>query len=120
MSYQYKDHLPFKKKKNYPHLCFNVALMVKNLPASAVARRDMGLIAGLGRFPRGRRSNPFHYSCLENPTDRGAWRLQVHGVAQSRTLLQQLSTHALLQCKGHWSRGLSLLSGNYSSHHAAD
>ena len=26
--------------------------------------------------------NPFHYSCLENPMDRGAWRATVHGVAR--------------------------------------
>jgi len=29
--------------------------------------------------------NPFHYSCLENPVDRGAWWAAVYGVAQSRT-----------------------------------
>ena len=28
--------------------------------------------------------NPFQYSCLENPTDRGAWWAAVHGVAESR------------------------------------
>jgi len=27
--------------------------------------------------------NPFQYSCLENPMDRGAWRAAVHGVAKS-------------------------------------
>ena len=25
--------------------------------------------------------NPFQYSCLENPMDRGAWQATVHGVA---------------------------------------
>ena len=28
---------------------------------------DLGSISGLGRSPRGRRGNPLHYSCLENP-----------------------------------------------------
>ena len=28
---------------------------------------DLGLIPGLGRFPGGSHSNPFQYSCLENP-----------------------------------------------------
>ena len=37
---------------------------------------------------------PFQYSCLENPTDRGAWQAAVHGVAQSWTRLKRLSTHA--------------------------
>ena len=26
--------------------------------------------------------NPFQYSCLENPTDRGAWQATVHEVAR--------------------------------------
>ena len=27
-------------------------------------------------------ANPLHYSCLENPMDRGAWQATVHGVAE--------------------------------------
>ena len=30
--------------------------------------------------------NPLQYSCLENPVDRGAWRVTVHGVIKSQTL----------------------------------
>ena len=40
--------------------------------------------------------NPLQYSCLENPTDRGAWWAAVHGVAKSRTLLEWLSMHACI------------------------
>ena len=29
-------------------------------------------------------SNQLQYSCLENPTDRGAWWAIVHGVAKSQ------------------------------------
>ena len=36
--------------------------------------------------------NPFQYSCMENPTDRGAWWAAVHGVAKSRTWLKRLSS----------------------------
>ena len=39
--------------------------------------------------------NPFQYSCLESPADRGAWWAAVHGVSQSRTQLKRLSMHAL-------------------------
>ena len=28
--------------------------------------------------------NPLQYSCLENSTDRGAWRAAVHGVTRVR------------------------------------
>ena len=29
--------------------------------------------------------NPLQYSCLENPTDGGAWWATVHGVEKSQT-----------------------------------
>ena len=49
-----------------------VALVVKNLAASAGDVRNAGLIPGSGRSPRGGHSNTFQSSCLENATDRGA------------------------------------------------
>jgi len=39
----------------------------------------------LGRSPEEGNSNPLQYSCLENPMDRGAWQATLHGVAKSRT-----------------------------------
>jgi len=60
-----------------------VALVVKNPPANAGNIRDMGLIPGLGRSLGGGNGNPFQYSCLKNPMDRGAWRVMVHGVVKS-------------------------------------
>ena len=47
-----------------------VALVVKNPPASAGDVRDAGSVPGLGRFPGGGHDNPLQYSCLENPMDR--------------------------------------------------
>ena len=38
--------------------------------------------------------NPFQYSCLENPVDKGAWWAAVRRVTQSRTRLKRLSMHA--------------------------
>ena len=69
-----------------------VTLVVKNLPANAEDIRDKGSIPGSGRFPGGGHGNPFQYSCLENPMDRGARWATVHGVAKDRTALMQLST----------------------------
>jgi len=37
----------------------------------------------LGRSPRGRHGNQLQHSCLENPTDTGAWWAMVHKVAES-------------------------------------
>ena len=41
--------------------------------ASAYNAGDLGLIPGLGRSSGEGNHNPFQYSCLENPMDRGAW-----------------------------------------------
>ena len=72
---------------------FQVVLVVKNLPANAEDIRDAGLIPGLGRSPGEGNGNPFQYSCLDNPMDRGAWRATVYGVTKRWTRLKQLSTH---------------------------
>ena len=55
---------------------------IKNVPANA---GDLGSILGSGRFPGERNGNPFQYSCLQNPMDRGAWQATVHGVTESDT-----------------------------------
>ena len=59
--------------------------MVKNPSAKAGDIRDVGLIPGSGRSPRGVHGNPLQYSSLENPIDKGAWWATVHRVAKSRT-----------------------------------
>ena len=51
---------------------FQVGLVVKNTPAHAGDMRDAGSIPGSGRSPGGGYGNPLQYSCLKNPTDRGA------------------------------------------------
>ena len=37
------------------------------------------------KIPGEGNSNPFQYSCLGNPMDRGAWRASVHSVTESAT-----------------------------------
>ena len=74
--------------------------MVKNPPADP---GDKGSIPGSGRCPREGNGNPLQCSCLENPTDREAWRATV--TSQTR-----LSTHAQGQdtSESHMSRRGSL------------
>ena len=52
---------------------------------SACNAGDLGLISGLGRSPGERNGYPLPYSCLENPTDRGAGQATIHGVTKSQT-----------------------------------
>ena len=68
-----------------------MALVVKNLPADAEDIRDVGSIPGSGRSLEEEVAT--QYSCLENPTDKGAWWAVVHRVEKSRTRLKQLSIH---------------------------
>ena len=70
-----------------------VAVVVKNMPATEGDMRDLGLIPGWGRSHGEGNGNPLQYSCLENPIDRGVWRGTIHRVAQSQIQLKQLSTH---------------------------
>ena len=56
--------------------------VIKNQPHNTADARDMDSILGLGRSPGVGNGNPFLYSCLENPMDRGAWWTTVLGVAK--------------------------------------
>ena len=72
-----------ENKQTCDSLCgFLVALVVKNLPASAGDIRNMGSIPGLGRSPGGGHVNPLQYSCLKHPMDKGAWWAVVHRVTR--------------------------------------
>ena len=60
--------------------------------ASAYKAGDLGSIPGSGRSPGEGNGNTLQYSCLENPTDQGAWWATVHGVAKSRTRLSDFTS----------------------------
>ena len=62
----------------------NVYEVFKGVPGASVQRIQlpMQLILGLGRSPGEGNVNPFQYSRLGNPMDRGAWWTIVHGVAK--------------------------------------
>ena len=58
--------------------------MVKNPPASARDRRDVGSIPESGRSPGVGNGNSLLCPCLENPMDRGDWWVTVRRVIKSR------------------------------------
>ena len=70
-----------------------LALVVKNLPASAGDVKDVNSIPGSGKSPGGWYGSPLQYSCLEDSMDGGAWQATVHGVTKSRTQLKWLNMH---------------------------
>ena len=64
-----------------------MAPVEKILPATQETQDTW--LCSLGReIPGGGPGNPLQCSCLENPTDRGAWR-----VAKNWTQLKRLSMH---------------------------
>ena len=68
------------------------------LPANAGDTGGMSSIPGFGRSPGEGNGNPLQYSCLENSTNRGAWRATVHGVAESQTPLSTNATETKCLC----------------------
>ena len=71
--------------KNLPAIGASLAAqMAKNLPAIQETQ-----VQSLGQedSPGEESGNPFQYSCLGNPTDRGTWLATVHGVSKSWTQL---------------------------------
>ena len=71
---------------------------MQGFPHSSVGKEsdcnagDLGSIPGSGRFPGEGNGNPLQYSCLENPTDSGAWQATVYESQESDTT-ELLSTH---------------------------
>ena len=62
-----------------------VALVAKNLLASAGDVRDTDSFPGSRISPGGGCGNPLQYSCLRNPMDRGTFQAIVHRVSKSQT-----------------------------------
>ena len=59
--------------------------MVNNSPANAGDIKNSGLIPGSGISHGEGNAYSLHYSCLENPVDKGACQATVHGVAKNQT-----------------------------------
>ena len=70
-------------------------LGVKNPPANA---GDAGSIPGLGRPPGQGNGNPLQHSCPRNPTDRGAWRVTVHGGLKESDTAEPLNNNIGSDC----------------------
>ena len=83
------QHFPLPNLPSLTSLpALQVALVVRNPPANAGDKRDSGSIPGSGRSSGRGHSNPLHYSCLENPADRGTWGATVHRVIELDTTEQ--------------------------------
>ena len=87
-NYSERELLQEREEFSYTYLSFggfpSGTSGMKNLPANAGDPRDASSIPGSGRSPGKGNGNPFQYSCLENPMDRGPWQTTVHGITKSQ------------------------------------
>ena len=70
----------------------------RGFPGGSVVKNPLSSAGDVGSIPRSRRSlgdgngKLLHYSCLENPMDRGAWWAIVHGVAKESDTTKWLNS----------------------------
>ena len=53
--------------------------------------QESRLYPGSGRSPGEGNGNPHQYSYMENPMDRGAWWVSVHGVTRDSDMIKLLN-----------------------------
>ena len=68
-----------------------VALAAKEPARQCRRRKKVGFDPWVGKIPAVGDGHPLQRSCLESPMDRGAWRVTVLGVTESRTRPKRLS-----------------------------
>ena len=90
---------PFSKGSSQPR---SPVLQEDSLPTEPSGKQssckagDLALILGLGRSSGEGNGNPLQSSCLENPMNRGAWRVQSMGsqrVGHNGSDLAHMHTH---------------------------
>ena len=78
-----------------------VVLVVKNPSADAGNARGAVLIPRSGRSPGGGNGNSLHYSCLENPMDRGARWVRAMGPQRVKQNWATEHTHTRMHTHTH-------------------
>ena len=78
---------------NFPSELFSIFLWA--LPSYQILNVGVQICS-----PREGNGTPLQYSCLENPMDRRAWQVAVHGVTKSGTRVTSLSLFTFM----HWRR----------------
>ena len=63
----------------------NRAFLVLQMKRTCIQSRRSGFNPWVGEISWKSEWEPIPYSCLENPMNRGAWWVTVHGIAKSQT-----------------------------------
>ena len=90
------DRLNASKPQFYSHSCLRFQEEILPPSSSFVSFLAASISPGEGD------GNPLQYSCLDNPTDRGAWQAIVHGAAKSWTQLNEHTVYLYLGMLYRW------------------
>ena len=79
--------------------CFHILAVVNSAAMNIGIHVSLSVLVSSGWMPRSGTAEsygkgdgtPLQYSCLENPMDGRAWQAAVHGVAEGRTRLNNLT-----------------------------
>ena len=90
--------LKFNLFQNLPKTLLDTVTLIFHRVAQVILLYFHNIISSAIHLGEGN-GTPLQYSCLENPTDGGAWMAAVHGVAEGRTWLNDFTStfhfHAL-------------------------
>ena len=96
-THTYNEHIHHVLSTCHAHMSFEYGGISGQEPACQCRRhKRFGFdpqVRSPPRSPGGGHGNPLQYSCLENPLDRGVWRVTVRTVAKSQTQLKRLNAH---------------------------
>ena len=99
------------------HTICCILFIIKDFPNGSVVKesicqgrtcRRRRFDSWLGRSSGEGNGNPPQYSCLENPTDRGAWQSIVHRISNGRKQLSTSHTHLLLNGSSNASKAFQV------------
>ena len=99
--------VPIYQERLSKHRIQSDLLVAQVVKVSTCNGGRLGPIPGWGRSPGEGNENPLHYSCLENPMDRGTWRTIVHGVAKSWMRLSNWTTTTSITLPGNTAGSLT-------------
>jgi len=80
----FSAHCPIKSICSIGLRASQLAQFLQNPPANAEDARDVGSIAGSGKFPGGGNGSSLQYCCLVNSMNRGTWQATIPGISKSQ------------------------------------
>ena len=76
-----------KEGGDYLYIVYGSSLVAQMITSPLAMQETQVQSLGLEDPLEKENGNPLQYSCMENPMDRGAWQVTIHGITKSWTQL---------------------------------